>query len=123
MMQNEFERLAGREVTGRQYDAFNTLYNESDLDKDDFVKYVRKLLRHIPEPKKEVQTIIIGLLTEQKTLITNGENAMSIKAEIKDINIATGKIYLKKIDCTAGYRNTKEISYFEDSTSVIWVEN
>ena len=53
MMKHEFERMAGREVTTEQYDAFETLYMNSNLNQQDFVKSIKQILKAIPQPKKE----------------------------------------------------------------------
>ena len=52
MMKHEFERMAGREVTTEQYDAFETLYMNSNLNQQDFVKSIKQILKAIPQPKK-----------------------------------------------------------------------
>lgn len=53
MMKNEFEALAKREVTDEQFEAIEKLYMSSTLDKQDFVKSIRPMLKTIPEPEKE----------------------------------------------------------------------
>lgn len=58
MMKSEFENLAGREVTNEQYRAIETLYMSSNLEKAEFVKSIRTMLKSIPqlERKKRHQT-------------------------------------------------------------------
>lgn len=52
MMKSEFEMLAGRKVTSEQYDVIEALYMESELDKHEFVKSMKGILKSIPEIKK-----------------------------------------------------------------------
>lgn len=48
MMKSEFENLAGREVTDEQYRAIETLYMSSNLEKTEFVKSMKPILKNIP---------------------------------------------------------------------------
>ena len=45
MMKSEFESLAGRNVTDEQYKAIETLYMSSNLEKAEFVKSIRTMLK------------------------------------------------------------------------------
>ena len=53
MMKSEFESLAGRNVTDEQYKAIETLYMSSNLEKAEFVKSIRTMLKSIPQPEKK----------------------------------------------------------------------
>ena len=53
MMKSEFENLAGREVTDEQYRAIETLYMSSNLEKTEFVKSMKPILKNIPQPEKK----------------------------------------------------------------------
>lgn len=53
MMKSEFENLAGREVTDEQYKAIETLYMSSNLEKAEFVKSIKAMLKSIPKPEKK----------------------------------------------------------------------
>nr|WP_317362505.1 hypothetical protein [uncultured Blautia sp.] len=53
MMKYEFESLAGRNVTDEQYKAIETLYMSSNLEKVEFVKSIRTMLKSIPQPEKK----------------------------------------------------------------------
>lgn len=53
MMKSEFENLAGREVTNEQYRAIETLYMSSNLEKAEFVKSIRTMLKSIPQPERK----------------------------------------------------------------------
>ena len=45
MMKSEFEKLAGRAVTDEQYRAIEILYMSSNLEKSEFVKSMRPMLK------------------------------------------------------------------------------
>lgn len=53
MMKSEFENLAGRAVTDEQYRAIEILYMSSNLEKAEFVKSMRPMLKNIPQPEKK----------------------------------------------------------------------
>lgn len=90
MMKSEFEKLAGRTVTGEQYKAIEALYMESTLDKLDFVKSMKAMLKSIPEQHANSR-IIIGVKP-----MPNG-TWMTYEAELVDVNIATGKTIVKRL--------------------------
>lgn len=62
MMKSEFENLAGRAVTNEQYRAIETLYMSSNLEKAEFVKSIRTMLKSIPQPerKKDIKRMVVG---------------------------------------------------------------
>lgn len=61
MMKSEFESLAGRDVTDEQYKAIETLYMSSNLEKAEFVKSIRTMLKSIPQPekKKDIKRMVV----------------------------------------------------------------
>lgn len=61
MMKSEFENLAGREVTDEQYKAIETLYMSSNLEKAEFVKSIKAMLKSIPKPekKKDIKRMVV----------------------------------------------------------------
>ena len=61
MMKSEFESLAGRNVTDEQYKAIETLYMSSNLEKAEFVKSIRTMLKSIPQPekKKDIKRMVV----------------------------------------------------------------
>lgn len=61
MMKSEFENLAGRAVTNEQYRAIETLYMSSNLEKTEFVKSIRTMLKSIPQPerKKDIKRMVV----------------------------------------------------------------
>lgn len=98
MMQYEFEELAKRRVTPEQYRAIEALYTDSTLSKADFVKSIKGLLNSIPEPAEEKQIVRVSTTDRSGHEYTpNGAWIHTIKAELVDIDIATGKILLREI--------------------------
>lgn len=61
MMKSEFENLAGRAVTDEQYRAIEILYMSSNLEKAEFVKSMRPMLKNIPQPekKKDIKRMVV----------------------------------------------------------------
>lgn len=61
MMKSEFENLAGRAVTDEQYRAIEILYMSSNLEKVEFVKSMRPMLKNIPQPekKKDIKRMVV----------------------------------------------------------------
>ena len=49
----EFENLSGRSVTEDQYKAIEILYMSSNLEKAEFVKSMKSMLKSILQPKKK----------------------------------------------------------------------
>ena len=90
MTKQEFETIAKRTVTAEQYKAIETLYMNSDLDKYEFVKSIKKTLDTIPEEKK-INKIIVGVKA-----MPNG-TWMVYEAEIINVNIKKGKIEVKRL--------------------------
>ena len=90
MMKSEFEALAKRTVTTIQYKAIETLYIECDLDKYEFVKMIKPLLKSIPEKRKN-NRVLVGVKA-----MPNG-TWMTYEAELVDVNIKTGKIEVRRL--------------------------
>lgn len=120
MMQYEFEKIAGREVTESQYKAFETLYNVSDMDKADFVESVREILEHIPEPPKHREIMTIALTDPLGGLICINGKFLTVRAELVDVDIARGKSIFRMEPLSADLRDDKEIEYFEDNPNFEW---
>ena len=53
MLKSEFESLAGRAVTNEQYRAIEILYMSSNLEKAEFVKSTRPMLKNINRKRKK----------------------------------------------------------------------
>ena len=122
MMQYEFEKLAGREVTESQYRAFERLYNNSDMDKADFVESMSEILEHIPEPPKRRELVIIALVDPLgKTISLNGK-ILSVEAELVEVDIASGKSIYRMEPNSADLRDMKLISNVADNPRIKWEE-
>lgn len=114
MMKQEFEKLAGREVTVKQYKAIEKLYMESSLDKQAFVKSIRGMLKTIPEPVKEKKIIMIGVRDKSGSYLTpNGCWHYTKLAELINVNIKTGKIEVREISNSYDLRYADE-TYVRD---------
>ncbi len=90
MTKNEFEKIAKRTVTNEQYQAIETMYIASDLDKYEFTKSIKELLKSIPEESK-TKKLIIGVKQ-----MPNG-TWLTYEAELIDFNIETGKVEVKRL--------------------------
>lgn len=99
MMKHEFEKLAGRQVTAEQYKAIETLYTSSDLNKQDFVKNIKSMLKTIPQPEKKKTIVMIGVTDRSGYYKTpNGCWYHTYLGELVGINIKTGKMQVKKTE-------------------------
>lgn len=99
MMKHEFERMAGREVTTEQYDAFETLYMNSNLNQQDFVKSIKQILKAIPQPKKEKN--IKRMCVRDRSGYRKTPNGCYYHieyVELVDIDIKTGKYIIKPLE-------------------------
>lgn len=112
MTKQEFETIAKRTVTDEQYKAIETLYMNSDLDKYEFVKSIKKTLDTIPE-EKPINKIIVGVKA-----MPNG-TWMVYEADLINVNIKTGKFEVKRLtenrcwaetDFDIHYTRVKEIA-------------
>ena len=100
MMKSEFENLAGREVTDEQYRAIETLYMSSNLEKTEFVKSMKPILKNIPQPekKKDIKRMVVrdrsgyrktpnGLFSpetrEYSTMILSKEKGHPLRADVR----------------------------------------
>lgn len=107
-MKYEFETLAGRTVTDEQYMMIESLYMASNLDKYDFVKSIKGMLKSIPE---KIERKIITVLWRDNSGYFHTPNGCwlhTIKAELIDVDIKTGKILARKIP------NSYELGYSFD---------
>ena len=121
MMKQEFEQIAKRTVTDEQYEAIEALYMDSTLDKYAFVNSIRSLLNNIPEPKKEME--IVRVTTTDRSGYEHTPNGMwvhTIKAEVVDIEVATGKILLRKIPDSYQLDTWCEYHYYDER--IKWVD-
>lgn len=99
MMKHEFEALAKREVTDEQFEAIEKLYMSSTLEKQDFVKSIRPLLKTIPEPEKKKN--IKKMCVRDRSGFRKTPNGCWFHiryVELVDIDIKTGKYIVKEIE-------------------------
>ena len=92
MMKSEFENLAGREVTDEQYRAIETLYMSSNLEKTEFVKSMKPILKNIPQPerKKDIKRMVVRDRSGYRKT-PNGCYYHIEYVELVDIDIKTGQ--------------------------------
>jgi len=96
MMKEEFEKIAKTEVTDGQYEAIEKLYTECKLDKFDFVKSIRPLIKHLKEINIKPPRIVIVEMPDNSGHYTtpNGCWEHLIDCEVvkeTTFNISTGK--------------------------------
>lgn len=96
MMKEEFEKIAKVEVTAEQYNAIELLYAECKLDKYDFVKSIKPLIKHLKEINTKPPRIIIVELPDNSGYYTtpNGCWQHLIDCEVvkeATFDISTGK--------------------------------
>lgn len=99
MLKSEFESLAGRAVTNEQYRAIEILYMSSNLEKAEFVKSMRPMLKNIPQPekKKDIKRMVVRDHSGfRKT--PNGCYYHIEYVELVDIDIKTVKYIIKPLE-------------------------
>lgn len=82
MMKSEFENLAGREVTDEQYRAIETLYMSSNLEKTEFVKSMKPILKNIPQPEKKKDIAAKGKKDIRITAAGQGNSFEDIECQL-----------------------------------------
>jgi|GEM_PF-1344268 len=97
MMKHEFESIAKTEVTEEQYNAIEALYMECGLDKVDFVKSIRPLVKHLKEINIKPPRIVIVEVPDNGGYYTtpNGCWQHLIDCEVvkeATFNVSTGKV-------------------------------
>ena len=89
MMWEEFERIAGYEVTQEDYtQKIEPMYMATDMSKQDFVKTLNKKTF---AKKREPNKITVGV-----KVMPNG-TWMVYEADMIDVNIKTGKVKVKRL--------------------------
>lgn len=119
MLKQEFEKIANRTVTNEQYKMIEALYMESTMDKYEFVKSIKSLLKSIPVDYSDYPVVTVAIWNKVGSLKTpNGCYYNTVKAHLVDVSIKDGKITLKKIpnsyDCKYSYD-------FVDSNMIQWI--
>lgn len=99
MMKHEFEAIAKRKVTDEQFEAIEKLYMSSILNKQDFVKSIRPVLKTIPEPEKEKNIKRMCVRDRSGCMKTPNGCWYHIKyVELVDVDIKTGKFVIKELE-------------------------
>lgn len=99
MMKHEFEAIAKREVTDEQFEAIEKLYMSSTLNKQDFVKSIRPMLKTIPEPEKEKNIKKMCIRDRSGFRKTPNGCWFHIRyVELVDIDVKTGKYIVKALE-------------------------
>lgn len=89
MTKQEFERIAGYEVTQEDYtQKIEPMYMATDMSKQDFVKTLNKKTF---AKKREPNKITVGV-----KVMPNG-TWMVYEADMIDVNIKTGKVKVKRL--------------------------
>lgn len=97
MMKQELEKLAGRSFTMKQFEMIDDLYMESDLNKQDFVKSIKAMLKSLPEVHDRAIKVM-GIRDNSGYYWTpNGCWRHLVNVEVIDVNIKTGKIQVKVV--------------------------
>lgn len=97
MMQVEFERLVGREVTGEQYKLIEELYMQSSLSKQDFSKSMKKVVKSLPKPRCS-RTYTMAVKDRSGHYRTpNGCYIHSVQVELLDVSVATGAVKVRVV--------------------------
>lgn len=98
MMQVEFERLVGREVTSEQYKLIEELYMQSSLSKQDFAKQMKKVVNSLPRPKKNCRTYTMAVPDNSGHYRTpNGCYIHTVQVELLDVSVRTGSLKVKVV--------------------------
>ena len=99
MMKSEFENIAGRAVTNEQYSAIERLYMSSYLEKTEFVKSMKPILKNIsqPEKKKDIKRMVVRDRSGYRKT-PNGCYYHIEYVELVDIDIKTGKYIIKPLE-------------------------
>lgn len=122
MMKSEFEAIAKRTVTSEQYQHIEALYMASDLDKYEFVKSIKPLLKTIPEEKKET-ILIMGVHNKYGEMLTpNHAYFMTYKVKLISVDIRTGKKFVEVIPNSFDFRTSCDLTDWDHSLIVKYPE-
>lgn len=123
MMKSEFENLAGRAVTNEQYRAIETLYMSSNLEKAEFVKSIRTMLKSIPQPerKKDIKRMVVRDKSGYRKT-PNGCYYHIKYVELVDIDIKTGKYIIEAARRKANHISKQDkISWYNASVMLSYM--
>lgn len=120
MMQQEFERMVGREVTHEQYKMIEELYMQSSLNKQDFVKSIKTMVKSLPKPKKNNPIYTMAVSDNSGYYTTpNGCYIHTVKVELLDVSVSTGKIKVRVIPDSYELGYHADFYDYEDKVVVV----
>ncbi len=119
MMKQEFEKLAGRMVTMDQWNMIEGLYMESDLEKHDFVKSIKGLLKSIPEEHSKQIKVMCKRNKWGENTTPNGCWYMTVLVEVMDVDIKTGKIKVREIPNSFELRYNYELDCWNKAIEIV----
>lgn len=121
MLKEEFEKLAGRSVTSEQYKHIEQLYMDSTLNKYDFVKAIKPVLKSIPVTPVKRPQLIMGVHNMYGDMMTpNHAYYMTYLVELIDVNIRTGKKTVKVIPDSFDFRSSCDLSDWDKTLIIEW---
>lgn len=98
MMKQEFEKMTGRNFTNEQYNAIEILYMSTNLNKADFVKSIKPILKAIPQPEREKDIKRMRVRDRSGYRKTpNGCYYHIVYVELVDIDITTRKYVIDSL--------------------------
>lgn len=107
MMKSEFEQISGRTVTPEQYHHIEQLYLDSTMNKYDFIKSIKGMLKTIPEQVNYPVLVMAVHNQYGDTRTPNHAYYMTVKVNLINVDIRTGKRTVKVIpnsfECMIGY--------------------
>ena len=109
MMREEFERLAGYEVSLEDYEnIIEPMYMATEMSKQDFVKCINRKRFEVKAEKKQIIKVMAIRDNSGYWTTPNGCYIHTVKVEVVDVSIKTGKIKVKVIP------NSYELGYSSD---------
>ena len=120
MMKEEFEQIANRSVTPEQYKHIESLYLDSTLNKYDFVKSIKGLLKAIPE-QRNYPVLIMGYHNQYGDMLTpNHAYYMTVEVQLIDVNIKTGKRTVKVVPDSMQFLTHYDLTDWDRNLEIIW---
>lgn len=120
MMKEEFEKIAGRSVTSEQYSHIEQLYLESNLNKYDFVKSIKGLLKSIPE-QHNYPVLVMGYHNQYGDMLTpNHAYYMSVRVQLINVDIRNGKRTVKVVPDSMDFVSRVDMTDWDRNLEIIW---
>ena len=122
MMKEEFERLVGRTVTAEQYKHIEELYMDSTMNKYDFAKAIKPLLKGFPVRSNKPRLIMAVHNAYGEMLTPNHACYMTVLVELIDVNIKTGKKTVKVLPDSFEFRYSCDLTDWDPRLEIIHSE-